>query len=236
MSRTYTAADMRGAFMRGTSQPANGNLESHWNAARNAYPDEPADPGRCMGWAFGARCHKPEGHEGAHEVLVPGGKLDPTAEALTGDGTTARPHEAPDRDPDEAASAVWSGIARRGAAAAREMGTSPATEPGEFTVSPAEETEWLMIQAADRAVLLQKRAQYGASWKRRGGTGAYHVGIRHADRIEAIAARHGCDLWAALDSTPADGDESMLNAIGDLRRYLLLWEGEHRLRQGKAGA
>jgi len=101
----------------------------------------------------------------------------------------------------------------------------------QFSVSQEEREAWEAVHAADRATLTAKRAQYGDSWQRRGGTGAYHVGIRHMDRIENIASRHGYDLWAALEATADAGDESLLNAIGDLRRYLLLWEGEYRRRQ-----
>jgi hypothetical protein len=105
-------------------------------------------------------------------------------------------------------------------------------EADPFQVGPAEEEVWKKLQAEDRAILITKRRQYGDSWKARGGTGAFHVGIRHADRINNMAQRCGYDIFAAMESL-GTGDEGMLAAIGDLRRYLMLWEGEFQLRQSR---
>jgi hypothetical protein len=145
---------------------------------------------------------------------------DPTADALieAGRRETARISRG-----QEEASAVYRGVAERGAAA-------DADRSDTLLVSAAEMVIWKKLHEEDRLTLTAKRQKYGDSWKRRGGTGAFHVGIRMADRLDAIAQQHGYDIFAAMDAD-VPGQEGMLNAIGDLRRYLLLWEGEHRLRQ-----
>ncbi len=154
-----------------------------------------------------------------HREPRPGIDTDPTAEALIEAGRRETARIA--REQAEA-SAVYRGVAERGAAADTHMSA--------LLVSAAEAQIWKTIHEEDRLVLTTKRHKYGDSWKRRGGTGAFHVGIRMADRLDAIAAQFGYDIFAAMDADVPD-QEGMLNAIGDLRRYLLLWEGEHRLRR-----
>lgn len=79
----------------------------------------------------------------------------------------------------------------------------------------------------DLDVLCDKEKQYKGSWKRRGGTGAYENLCRKWDRIEAAVAEYGGNIFMA-----AAGDErheSILDDIGDLRRYLMLVEAELNL-------
>lgn len=85
------------------------------------------------------------------------------------------------------------------------------------------------IATADAAALRAKALTYGDSWMRRGGVGAYMVAIRKADRIEHQCAARGYDVFAALR---ADGGapDGLLDDIRDLRRYLMLWEAEARVR------
>lgn len=80
------------------------------------------------------------------------------------------------------------------------------------------------ISKQDVEGLLEKDAEYGASWKRRGGVGAFMMAARKFDRLETAVERHNYDVFAAARE---DGRfESVLDDIRDLRRYLLLIEGE----------
>lgn len=82
----------------------------------------------------------------------------------------------------------------------------------------------LMIARSDVAVLEQKGATYGSSWRNRGGIGAFMMLARKWDRIENQAFAKGYDIFnACLDSK--DEVDGLLDDIADLRRYLLLVEG-----------
>lgn len=77
----------------------------------------------------------------------------------------------------------------------------------------------------DLRVLRVKDYQYHASFKKRGGVGAYMMLARKWDRIEPfVEGQHGCNILVAIgaDQRP----ESLLDDIRDLRRYLLLIEAE----------
>lgn len=80
------------------------------------------------------------------------------------------------------------------------------------------------IAANDVASLREKDAEYGGSWKKRGGVGAVMMLLRKADRIEVQAKKHGWDIFAAYEADMRE--EGILDDIRDLRRYLLLVEGE----------
>lgn len=84
-----------------------------------------------------------------------------------------------------------------------------------------------IIADEDTKRVLKKDEEYGASWKKRGGVGAYMVMIRKVDRLETQCARHGYDIFKALESD-AEGSESLLDTIRDLRSYLDLIEADHR--------
>lgn len=74
----------------------------------------------------------------------------------------------------------------------------------------------------DADVVIEKDKQYGASWCKRGGTGAYHVFIRKFDRLEEFAKKFDYDIFRAIvvDSRP----EGIIDDIRDIRGYLLLVE------------
>lgn len=89
--------------------------------------------------------------------------------------------------------------------------------------------------------LRKKDAEYGSSWKRRGGVGAFMMLARKWDRIEsglrpapddpsrADGARAGERLapWDILEAIRVDGrSEGIIDDIRDLRRYLMLVETE----------
>lgn len=85
------------------------------------------------------------------------------------------------------------------------------------------------IAMEDAKLVAQKDAEYGASWKKRGGVGAFMVMSRKIDRLEEQCRRHGYDIFKAIrdDST----GESLVDTIRDLRCYLDLIEAESRVIQ-----
>lgn len=80
-----------------------------------------------------------------------------------------------------------------------------------------------LVAATDAAVARAKDEQYGASWIRRGWSGAFHATWRKADRIESIAERANY-LIGDVVAREAGKPDGLLDDIRDLRRYLLLWE------------
>lgn len=85
------------------------------------------------------------------------------------------------------------------------------------------------IAQEDVAVLQVKEKEYGSSWKRRGGVGAFMMLARKWDRIEEQVKRVG---WDVFDAAKKDArKEGILDDIGDLRRYLLLVEAEIQSQQ-----
>lgn len=82
------------------------------------------------------------------------------------------------------------------------------------------------ISLSDVEILLIKGREYGDSWKRRGGVGAFMMLARKWDRIEEQVRRKSYDVFEAC--TADDREEGILDDIGDLRRYLLLVEQEVR--------
>lgn len=84
--------------------------------------------------------------------------------------------------------------------------------------------QFLKVTDADITTLVKKEIEYGGSWKRRGGIGAFMMLARKWDRIEAQVSQKNYDLFEALltDMRP----EGILDDIQDLRRYLILVENE----------
>lgn len=85
------------------------------------------------------------------------------------------------------------------------------------------------IASADITQLVRKEAEYGSSWKRRGGIGAFMMAARKWDRLEQAVKSHGWDIFAVAEADMRE--EGVLDDIGDLRRYLMLIENEIRLNQ-----
>lgn len=88
------------------------------------------------------------------------------------------------------------------------------------------------IATEDVAVLVSKDKEYGGSWKKRGGVGAYMMAARKYDRIEVQAKRHDYDIFAAIAADTRS--EGLLDDIRDLRRYLMLIEREMTVVPEKA--
>jgi hypothetical protein len=76
----------------------------------------------------------------------------------------------------------------------------------------------------DVKVLLEKETEYGSSWKKRGGVGAFMMLARKWDRIENHL-RGDYNILAALYKE-RDKTDGLLDDISDLRRYLMLVEAE----------
>lgn len=83
-----------------------------------------------------------------------------------------------------------------------------------------------LTRVAQRDVreLVRKDAEYGSSWKKRGGVGAMMMLARKIDRIEPAVERKGWDIFAAIRDDPRS--EGIIDDIRDLRRYLMLVEAE----------
>ena len=83
------------------------------------------------------------------------------------------------------------------------------------------------IVQADVAYVRRKDAQYDASWKKRGGAGAFFTVVRPWDRFESISRESGYDVFAKIRKEGLEGlDGSLIACVRDLRRYLLLLEAE----------
>lgn len=75
-------------------------------------------------------------------------------------------------------------------------------------------------------VVEQKDTDYGSSWRRRGGAGAFMVMIRKADRVENLSKQDGYDIFKTI----ATNRGGIIDDIDDLIGYLLLIR-EHCLPQ-----
>ena len=98
-------------------------------------------------------------------------------------------------------------------------------------MSHYKDTDWDKIRALcqnDVATLITKDHDYGSSWRKRGGVGAFMMLARKWDRIETQCQKCGWDIFTAA-ATPDNAQTdlaSIMDDISDLRCYLLLVE-EH---------
>lgn len=97
-------------------------------------------------------------------------------------------------------------------------------------MNPTNTTQQRLQDVADRDVegLLIAAESYGDSWKSRGGVGAFMMLARKWDRLETILkkAPHQYDVLKEIVAERSQGGEGCLDAVRDLRRYLLLVEAE----------
>jgi hypothetical protein len=85
------------------------------------------------------------------------------------------------------------------------------------------------IAESDVYTVKEKDKQYGGSWKKRGGVGAFMMLARKWDRLEQfVQNRSGWDIFLAISSDQRD--EGVIDDIRDLRQYLLLVETEMMTR------
>ena len=85
-----------------------------------------------------------------------------------------------------------------------------------------------IISAEDWTSLDRAEEDYGDSWRKRGGIGAFMMLARKWDRIEKQVYDYTYDIFQALkaDKRP----EGLIDDIKDLRRYLLLVEAHMRTK------
>ena len=88
------------------------------------------------------------------------------------------------------------------------------------------ETE--IISAEDWTSLDKAEQDYGDSWRKRGGVGAYMMLARKWDRIENQVVEKGWDIFKSIEQDIRP--EGVLDDIKDLRRYLLLVEAHMRTK------
>lgn len=91
----------------------------------------------------------------------------------------------------------------------------------------------ITVAGADVDGLKAKDKEYGGSWKKRGGIGAFMMLARKWDRLEERVKNLNYDVFTAVQGD--DRSETVIDDIRDLRRYLLLVEAECRA-QGMAAA
>lgn len=93
------------------------------------------------------------------------------------------------------------------------------------------------VFAEDERVLRKKDVEYGGSWLKRGGVGAFMMLCRKWDRLETQLSRSDAPFCMDGGRSPSKYDifehveadpraESVLDDIRDLRRYLGLVEAE----------
>ena len=88
-----------------------------------------------------------------------------------------------------------------------------------------------IISAKDWTSLDSAEEDYGDSWKKRGGIGAFMMLARKWDRIEKQVNDYTYDIFLALDEDKRP--EGLIDDIRDLRRYLLLVEAEMALQKNE---
>jgi hypothetical protein len=84
-----------------------------------------------------------------------------------------------------------------------------------------------IIGAEDWTSLDRAEEDYGDSWRKRGGIGAFMMLARKWDRIEKQTFDYTYDIFLALEEDKRP--EGLIDDIKDLRRYLLLVEAHMRL-------
>jgi len=87
------------------------------------------------------------------------------------------------------------------------------------------------VLSHDGDMIREKDKAYGGSWKKRGGVGAYMMLARKIDRLEQSVLAFGYDIFKAIEEDQRD--ESTIDDIRDLRRYLALVEAEILARRNQ---
>jgi hypothetical protein len=87
------------------------------------------------------------------------------------------------------------------------------------------------VLSNDGEMIREKDKAYGGSWKKRGGIGAYMMLARKWDRLEQSVLAFGYDIFKAIEEDQRD--ESTIDDIQDLRRYLALVEAEIQARRSQ---
>lgn len=91
--------------------------------------------------------------------------------------------------------------------------------------TPDELEYFTHIALEDLLTTIHKNAEYGASWKKRGGQGAFMMLARKWDRLEEMCKREGYDIFSAIKKS-SSSSEALIDTIADLRNYLTLVQNE----------
>lgn len=95
-----------------------------------------------------------------------------------------------------------------------------------LNITTPEELEYFThITLQDLVTTIHKNAEYGASWKKRGGAGAFMMLARKWDRLEEMVKREDYDIFKAIKKSSNSG-EALIDTIADLRNYLTLVQNE----------
>ncbi len=101
---------------------------------------------------------------------------------------------------------------------------------------PDTDYNWIRTKASDLVdLLIKKNSEYGASWRRRGGVGAFFTIWRKADRLEAQLKSRGYNLFDVTDDPTST--ESLDETLIDFWCYLgLVIESRQRIREMADGS
>ena len=88
------------------------------------------------------------------------------------------------------------------------------------------------IAKIDRKVLEEKDKAYGSSWRKYGGVSAFFNIARKFDRFVVQSEVSNYDSFKAYDNMPV-GEDSIIESVRDLRRYLFLFEAYLLYERGK---
>jgi hypothetical protein len=91
-------------------------------------------------------------------------------------------------------------------------------------------TDFIRIITKEIAdLLIKKDAEYGGSWLKRGGVGAYMMKVRKSDRLEQQVQAHGYDIFLALRNSQGKS-ENLADTLLDDAGYAILILAEARAR------
>ena len=101
---------------------------------------------------------------------------------------------------------------------------------------PDTDYSWIRTKASDLVdLLIKKNSEYGSSWRRRGGVGAFFTIWRKADRLEAQLKSRGYNIFDVTDDPTST--ESLDETLIDFWCYLgLVIESRQRIREMADGA
>lgn len=74
--------------------------------------------------------------------------------------------------------------------------------------------------------LIRKDEEYGSSWLKRGGQGAFMMLARKMDRLDVQVSASGYDVFAAIDES-VETSEDLRDTLRDLAGYAFLILSEH---------
>lgn len=89
---------------------------------------------------------------------------------------------------------------------------------------PIPQTYYAHIERVSKMIaetLLRKDKEYGGSWLKRGGVGAYMMKVRKSDRLEEQTKARGYDIFIAIGQTKTSS-EKLADTLLDDAGYAIL--------------